>query len=275
MTELKSQWLSRPLLALAGLGVLASTCGGGGSTGTAVPAGAGAQSASMVAAPARLVATSRTEPKSFNRLVSPFAAEELFVRLTQATLLRVNHVTGQLEPWLATSWTGSDDGKTWTLKLRPDVTFSDGTAFSSADVQFTFDALFDKRVASELATSLLVGGQPIVARATSADTVILTFAASYGPGLVAARCDSDSAAPQARGGTVGGEVSRRVVHDDAPGGDRRVGTVRTQRVRPRATAALRAQFALLAEGRERRGRCLGSARLKSRSCRTRTPSCCA
>ncbi len=181
MTELKFSSKSTFLLAVAGLALLAATCDGGGSTGTAVPSVGGAPSASTV--PTRLIATSRTEPKSFNRLVSPFAAEELFARLTQATLLRVNHLTGQLEPWLATSWTGSDDGKTWTLKLRRDVTFSDGAAFSSADVQFTFDALFDKRVASELATSLLVGGQPIVARATSADTVILTFAASYGPGL--------------------------------------------------------------------------------------------
>lgn len=41
------------------------------------------------------------------------------------------------KPCLAQSWTAS--GKTWTFKLRPGVKFSDGSAFTSADVVFTFD----------------------------------------------------------------------------------------------------------------------------------------
>ena len=36
----------------------------------------------------RLVATFRTEPKTYNRFVSPRSAEDLFMRLTQATLIR-------------------------------------------------------------------------------------------------------------------------------------------------------------------------------------------
>jgi len=41
------------------------------------------------------------------------------------------------KPCLAQSWTAS--GKTWTFKLRPNVKFSDGSPFTSADVVFTFD----------------------------------------------------------------------------------------------------------------------------------------
>ena len=131
-----------------------------------------------------LVATSRSEPKTFNRLVSPHAAEDLFAKLTQATLLRLNYATGQLEPRLATSWTSSSpDGRVWTLKLRPGVVFSDGTPFTAADVQFTFRVLFDKQIASELASSVLVGGQPIEVRAIDDNTIVLTFAEPYGPGL--------------------------------------------------------------------------------------------
>ncbi len=44
-----------------------------------------------------------------------------------------------VEPWLATSWTQSTDKLTWTLKLRTDVTFSDGTPMTSADVKFSLD----------------------------------------------------------------------------------------------------------------------------------------
>ncbi|WP_213816102.1 ABC transporter substrate-binding protein [Glaciihabitans sp. dw_435] len=39
-----------------------------------------------------------------------------------------------VEPWLATSWTNSADFKTWTFKLRDDVTFHDGTKFDSSAV---------------------------------------------------------------------------------------------------------------------------------------------
>ncbi len=42
-----------------------------------------------------------------------------------------------LEPRLATSWEGSDDGLSFTVHLRDGVTFSDGTPFTSADVKFS------------------------------------------------------------------------------------------------------------------------------------------
>jgi peptide/nickel transport system substrate-binding protein len=131
----------------------------------------------------RLVATSRTEPKTFNRLASAQAVDELIALLTQGRLVRVNRVTGALEPGLATSWTSSPDGLTWTLTLRDDVEFSDGVPFTSADVLFTFQALYDKKVASDIATSLQIDGKPLSVRAPDAHTAVVVFPAPYGPGL--------------------------------------------------------------------------------------------
>jgi peptide/nickel transport system substrate-binding protein len=130
-----------------------------------------------------LVASFRTEPTHFNRLVEARPVARLAALLTQATLLRVDPLTGALEPRLATEWTGSPDGLSWTFTLRPNVRFSDGTAFTAADVLFTFQALYDERVGSPLASEMRAGGQPLQVRALDDHHVVLTFPAPFGPGL--------------------------------------------------------------------------------------------
>lgn len=46
---------------------------------------------------------------------------------------------GGILPKLATGWTVSDDGLTYTFDLAKGVTFHDGTTFDAEDVKFTFD----------------------------------------------------------------------------------------------------------------------------------------
>ncbi|MGJ8529555.1 ABC transporter substrate-binding protein [Maritalea sp.] len=47
--------------------------------------------------------------------------------------------TGAVQPSLATSWTISDDGLTYTFQLKEGVSFHDGTGFDAEDVIFTFE----------------------------------------------------------------------------------------------------------------------------------------
>lgn len=60
-------------------------------------------------------------------------------------LFLFNYKTGELEPWLAAApMTPDGSFKNWTLKLRPNVEWSDSTPFTSADVKFTADLVLGK-----------------------------------------------------------------------------------------------------------------------------------
>jgi peptide/nickel transport system substrate-binding protein len=60
----------------------------------------------------------------------------------------------QVEPWLATGAELSDDQQTWTITLRDDVVFSDGTPLTSADVKFSVERARDISPFGFLLTSI-------------------------------------------------------------------------------------------------------------------------
>ncbi len=130
-----------------------------------------------------LIASLRAEPATHNRYLDYSAQGEVLALLTHATLVRVNRLTDTLEPWLAESWTESPDHLTYTLKLRPGVSFSDGAPFTSADVAFSFRALYDPRIKSPLANDTLVNGTPLHVEAPDPSTVIVRLPSVFAPGL--------------------------------------------------------------------------------------------
>jgi len=132
-----------------------------------------------------LTATLRSEPATFNRFApnGNQAAVDAVARLVHATLVRVNRVTGEPEPWLADRWSVSTDGRTYTITLRDGIAFSDGTPLTSADVLFTFRALYDPAVHSALASGLMVQGQPLRVSAPDPRTVVMTLPAPFAPGV--------------------------------------------------------------------------------------------
>jgi len=86
---------------------------------------------------AELVIGSKAEPTSldphFHSLVTNIAfSRHLFEPLV------IQDATQQLRPALAESWRILDD-TTWEFKLRPGVTWHDGSPFTAADVLFTLD----------------------------------------------------------------------------------------------------------------------------------------
>jgi peptide/nickel transport system substrate-binding protein len=65
-------------------------------------------------------------------------ADGRYLKANFDTLLRVDE-NGQLQPWLATEWKLSSDSKTFTLTLRKNVKFHDGTDFNAAAAKWNID----------------------------------------------------------------------------------------------------------------------------------------
>lgn len=62
---------------------------------------------------------------------------------------------GKPTPWLASSWTISPDGKTYTFHLRNDVTFSDGAPFDAEAVRLNLEHMRDPKTKSPLAAAYI------------------------------------------------------------------------------------------------------------------------
>lgn len=153
------------------------------SAGCRSKAGQGIAPGTTVPHGGELVVSIRTEPRTFNRLAARDTSTDLVSILTQARLVRINRVTQEVEPWLAERWSRSDDGLRYTIKLRPNVTFSDGHPFTADDVVFSFDAVYDEKTGSALADSLQMGGRKLQVVAADPSTVVVTFPAPFAPGL--------------------------------------------------------------------------------------------
>ena len=130
-----------------------------------------------------IVATMRSDPSSFNRLLATDRASLVVSQLIHEPLVRVNHVTQALEPALASGWTELDPGRRYRLALRPEARFADGAAITAGDVVFSLEAVYDPQLNSPLSDGLRVGGQPLQAIAVDTQTVEIVFPSPYGPGL--------------------------------------------------------------------------------------------
>lgn len=88
------------------------------------------------------------EPEAgFSPLVGWGCGHQNYNPLVQSCLFKTDK-NGTMVPDLATGYSISSDGKTWTVNVRDDVKFSDNSTFDAEDVAFTFNTA--KSTESEL-----------------------------------------------------------------------------------------------------------------------------
>jgi peptide/nickel transport system substrate-binding protein len=87
-------------------------------------------------------------PTNFNWLVPGTNKNQGAHQAMWEPLFILNYETGEIQPWVAESFTHNDAQDVWTLKLRDGVTWSDGVPMTADDVDFTINLLLNDKTAT-------------------------------------------------------------------------------------------------------------------------------
>lgn len=121
----------------AGAAALLGGCTAGAGEGGSTPSGSGSEGASSQVIVAM---NAGSEPAAgFDPLVAWGCGEHVHEPLIQSTLITTDENLEFIND-LATSYSCSDDGLTWTFELRDDVAFTDGEPLTASDVAFTVNS---------------------------------------------------------------------------------------------------------------------------------------
>ena len=137
------------------------------------------------------------EPKTLDPAFISDASDVQLLLQLYAGLTRLDE-NGEPYPSLAESWTVSDDGRTYTFRLREGLQFSDGTPLGAEDVRRSWLRILDPATGSTApdvlsiiagAEERLAGGpeDDVAVRASDDTTLVVTLrhAASYFPEIAA------------------------------------------------------------------------------------------
>ena len=95
-----------------------------------------------------------SEPKLLDAQVDPYDSAAMATAWV-SDMLVAKDLSMKFVPFLATEWTNSPDGKTWTFKLRKDVKFHDDTPFNAEAVKFNFERILDPKTQSAQSAAML------------------------------------------------------------------------------------------------------------------------
>jgi peptide/nickel transport system substrate-binding protein len=147
----------------------------------AILALAGARAGAAPAAGGTLVAGLDSQPLTLDPHASTAAVSYLIASLNVTESLLFQQADGKFVPWLASGYTMSPDGKTFSFSLRKDVTFSDGAPFNAEAVKWNLDRIVNPNFKAGGSANALVGytGTTVVDDAT----VRVSFKEPYAPFL--------------------------------------------------------------------------------------------
>lgn len=123
------------------------------------------------------IATNGQEPACLDPLVNATAG--VIVSRNYSDSLFWQNEDGSFSPWLAESYSLSEDGKTYTFTLRQGVSFTDGARLDAEAVKTNFDYIVDPKTKSQLGAAYL--RQYVGAKVVDDYTLEVNLSQPYAP----------------------------------------------------------------------------------------------
>ncbi len=124
------------------------------------------------------------DPKTFNPITQNEQSSYEIIRFMFWGLLNFDQQNQTVEPGLADFWTNSPDGKTWTLRLRKNLRWSDGAPLTADDVVFTWnDVIFNPAINNVTRDMFIINGKPFKVSKVDDLTVQVETPEVYAPFL--------------------------------------------------------------------------------------------
>src|SRR5215203_5102990 len=117
----------------------------------------------------------RSDPKTFDPLLTSEDASDAIRYMTGGVLLRFDRAQHRMRPELAESWRVTNGGRRIEFVLRKGVRFSDGAPFDAADVAATVRRLNDRSLRSGIADTFRNDKAAIGIESSSPHNIALTF----------------------------------------------------------------------------------------------------
>jgi len=132
----------------------------------------------------RLVVALFGDPKTFNPITANEQSSEEIYRHLFAGLLGFDWTSQQVTPELAESWTNMPDGRTWTFKLRKNLSWSDGEPLTADDVVFTWnDVIYNPGIDNVTRDLFVIDGKPFTVTKLDDVTIQVVTPDIYAPFL--------------------------------------------------------------------------------------------
>ncbi len=121
------------------------------------------------------------DPRTFNPVLSTDGSSDDAIRDLFDSIVRMNELTMLPEPGLAESWDIAPDQKSITFHLRQGIKWSDGAPFTSHDVAFTMQVIYDKSIPNSMRSLLSIDGKPIEVEAPDDYTIVMRLPRPFAP----------------------------------------------------------------------------------------------
>lgn len=152
---MKNKWLRRTLGLIIACTMCVTTligCAGSGNANTS----SNIKDGEITIAVTSFADTLEPTEQYFSWVVSRYGVGETLVRFDEK---------GQMQPCLAEKWENSEDGKSWTFKIREGVKFSNGNDMTPESVKSSLERTFKKNERSKdffNPTSIKIDGQNLI-----------------------------------------------------------------------------------------------------------------